>query len=106
MTPLPAAAPWLEGVLDKVRDPWFVIGMVGQLVFAGRFVVQWIASEREKRVVIPVAFWWLSITGGLVTLAYAVKRQDPVFMIAQAGGLVMYFRNLVIHSRSVKGAAG
>ena len=100
----PEGATWLERVIEKV-DPWFVIGMVGQFVFAARFVVQWLASEREKRVVIPVAFWWLSITGGLVTLAYAVHRADPVFMIAQAGGLLMYLRNLAIHRRSEGAAA-
>ena len=96
------ATGWVEGVLSKVRDPWFVVGMAGQFVFAARFVVQWLASEREKRVVIPVAFWWLSIAGGVVTLAYAAYRQDPVFMLAQAAGLGMYVRNLFIHRGSVK----
>jgi len=97
-----AAAPggWAETLMGKVRDPWFLFGMTGQVVFAARFVVQWLVSEREKRVVIPVAFWWLSITGGVVTLAYAIHLPDPVFIIAQSGGLLMYIRNLVIHHRS------
>ena len=99
------AAGWLERVVEKAKDPWFLVGMTGQFTFAARFVVQWLASEREKKVVIPVAFWWLSITGGVVTLAYAVRQEDPVFMIAQATGLAMYFRNLVIHGRSAKAAA-
>jgi lipid-A-disaccharide synthase-like uncharacterized protein len=105
MTDLLAAAGWGEGALAKVRDPWFVVGMAGQITFAARFLVQWLASEREKRVVIPVAFWWLSIAGGAVTLVYAVHIEDPVFMLAQAAGLAMYARNLVIHSRHA-GAGG
>ncbi len=101
MIVLAAEGGWLDGVLAKI-DLWFVIGMVGQFVFAGRFIVQWISSEREKKVVIPVAFWWLSITGGIITFAYAAHREDPVFMLAQAGGLLMYLRNLVIHRRSLR----
>ncbi len=103
--PVPAVAAWMEAVLSKMRDPWFVFGMVGQFTFAARFVVQWLASEREKRVVIPVAFWWLSITGGAVTLVYAVRIEDPVFIIAQTGGLVMYARNLFIHRKAARAAA-
>ena len=101
----PASSAWLQGILEKVNDPWFVIGMAGQMIFVARFVVQWLATEREKRVVIPVAFWWLSITGASITLAYAVHRQDPVFLLAQAGGLCMYTRNLVIHHRSAPAPA-
>ncbi len=99
------AVGWLEAVLARVRDPWFVIGMGGQFVFAARFVVQWLASEREKRVVIPVAFWWLSITGASITLVYAIRNRDPVFIISQAGGLAMYVRNLAIHHRSLREGA-
>jgi lipid-A-disaccharide synthase-like uncharacterized protein len=95
-----AAGGWWEGVLAKMGGAWFVVGMAGQCIFAARFVVQWLATEREKRVVIPVAFWWISIAGATITLAYAAHREDPVFLIAQAGGLVMYVRNLVIHHRS------
>jgi lipid-A-disaccharide synthase-like uncharacterized protein len=86
---------WWAGVAEKVRDPWFVVGMAGQCV----------ATEREKKVVIPVAFWWISIVGATITLAYAAYRQDPVFLLAQAGGLAMYARNLVIHHRSLRAAA-
>jgi lipid-A-disaccharide synthase-like uncharacterized protein len=102
MTEILPAAGWIQGVLAKFSDPWVLTGMTGQLVFGARFVVQWLASEKEKRVVVPVAFWWLSIGGGVVTLAYAVHNQDPPFMIAQAAGLVMYVRNLAIH-RSAAG---
>ena len=100
-----AAGSWWEGVLGKAGGVWFVVGMVGQCVFAARFVVQWLATEREKRVVIPEAFWWISIAGATITLAYAAHRQDPVFLVAQAGGLAMYVRNLVIHRRSRAAAA-
>ncbi|HEU4394832.1 MAG TPA: lipid-A-disaccharide synthase N-terminal domain-containing protein [Planctomycetota bacterium] len=96
---------WWAGVAEKASDPWFVVGMAGQCVFAARFVVQWLATEREKKVVIPVAFWWISIVGATITLAYAAYRQDPVFLLAQAGGLAMYARNLVIHHRSLRTAA-
>jgi lipid-A-disaccharide synthase-like uncharacterized protein len=102
---LAAGGGWAANVLAKTGDPWFLFGMAGQCAFGARFVVQWIASERRKRVVVPVAFWWLSIAGGLVTLAYAVRIEDPVFLIAQTGGLAMYLRNLVLHRRSGAGAA-
>jgi lipid-A-disaccharide synthase-like uncharacterized protein len=70
------------------------IGLAGQLIFGSRFFVQWLASEREKRSVIPVAFWYLSFFGGLLTLIYAVNIREPVFIISQLGGLVIYGRNL------------
>jgi lipid-A-disaccharide synthase-like uncharacterized protein len=78
--------------------------MAGQVVFAARFVVQWLASERRGRVVIPVAFWWISILGAAITLVYALRERQPVFILAQAGGIAMYARNLVLHRRS-SGAA-
>ncbi len=65
-----------------------------------RFVVQWIASERKKRSVVPVAFWWLSLAGGLSLLAYYIHRRDPVFVFGQGLGCAIYIRNLVlIHRR-------
>jgi len=70
------------------------IGLLGQVVFGSRFFVQWFASEQLKRSVIPLAFWHLSLAGGLLTLAYAVYIQEPVFIIAQIGGVVIYSRNL------------
>ena len=73
---------------------WLAIGFVGQALFTMRFVVQWIVSERAKRSLIPLAFWFFSIGGGSVLLAYALYRGDPVFIVGQAGGLVIYFRNL------------
>ena len=73
---------------------WVVIGLGGQLMFTGRFLVQWIASERQKKSVIPLAFWYLSIGGGLILLAYAIYRKDPVFILGQSMGLSIYLRNL------------
>jgi lipid-A-disaccharide synthase-like uncharacterized protein len=78
---------------------WIGIGLVGQMLFFGRFLVQWIASERAKRSVVPLAFWYFSIFGGSVLLVYAIYRKDPVFILGQAGGLVIYLRNLVLIRR-------
>jgi lipid-A-disaccharide synthase-like uncharacterized protein len=81
---------------------WLVIGFVGQALFSARFIVQWIKSEREKKSVFPIAFWYFSIGGGVTLLAYAVYRQDPVFIVGQLSGLLIYFRNLyfVIYQRN------
>ena len=73
---------------------WLVIGFAGQALFSLRFLVQWWASERQKRSVIPVAFWFFSLAGGLTLLSYAIYRRDPVFIVGQAGGLFIYLRNL------------
>ncbi|WP_116133549.1 lipid-A-disaccharide synthase N-terminal domain-containing protein [Tropicimonas sp. IMCC34043] len=73
---------------------WVVIGLGGQLLFTARFLVQWIASERARRSVVPLAFWYLSLGGGLVLLLYALYRKDPVFVLGQATGLFIYLRNL------------
>lgn len=75
-------------------DPWLVVGLAGQMLFSARFLLQWIASEKQRRSVIPVAFWWFSIGGGLTLLVYAVSRADPVFILGQGAGLVIYTRNL------------
>ncbi|MEI7700288.1 MAG: lipid-A-disaccharide synthase N-terminal domain-containing protein [Planctomycetia bacterium] len=84
---------------------WIAFGLVGQLVFTGRFVVQWLSSEREKKSVVPVAFWYLSIAGGMTLLIYAVHRADPVFMLGQGLGLFVYVRNLqLIHRNAAESA--
>lgn len=84
---------WLK--VDSVLEFWWVVfGLTGQLLFTGRFLVQWIASERAKRSVVPIAFWYLSIGGGVILLAYAIYRQDPVFILGQSMGLFIYIRNL------------
>jgi lipid-A-disaccharide synthase-like uncharacterized protein len=73
---------------------WLVVGFTGQMMFSLRFIIQWWYSERRKRSVIPVAFWFFSLAGGVTLLAYAIYRRDPVFIAGQAGGLFVYSRNL------------
>jgi lipid-A-disaccharide synthase-like uncharacterized protein len=88
---------------------WLAVGFTGQALFSIRFIVQWWCSERKKRSVIPLAFWYFSLAGGVTLLAYAIYRQDPVFIAGQAGGLFVYSRNLYLvhHERRVKrGMAG
>jgi lipid-A-disaccharide synthase-like uncharacterized protein len=75
------------------------IGLAGQACFFSRFLVQWIASERQGRSVVPRAFWYLSISGGLVLLSYSIWRRDPVFILGQSIGLFVYLRNLVLLRR-------
>ncbi|WP_212522966.1 lipid-A-disaccharide synthase N-terminal domain-containing protein [Actibacterium sp. MT2.3-13A] len=78
---------------------WVAIGLGGQLLFTARFLVQWIASERAGRSVVPLAFWYFSVGGGLVLFSYAVYRKDPVFILGQSMGLFIYLRNLwLIHA--------
>lgn len=73
---------------------WVIVGLGAQLLFSMRFIIQWIASEKQRRSVVPELFWWFSITGGLTLLAYAIHRQDPVFILGQSLGVVIYLRNL------------
>jgi lipid-A-disaccharide synthase-like uncharacterized protein len=73
---------------------WLLIGLGGQALFMARFVLQWLTSERQRRSVIPVSFWYLSIAGSLVLLAYALYRHDPVFVAGQVLGVGIYLRNL------------
>lgn len=79
---------------------WLGIGLLGQALFSARFLVQWIASEREKRSVVPLHFWYFSVGGGLTLLAYAIYRVDPVFILGQGAGLFVYARNLYFIYRS------
>ncbi|BCJ91011.1 membrane protein [Terrihabitans soli] len=85
---------WLHEVFVAGIDGWVLLGFVAQFMFMMRFVVQWIASERAKRSVLPVAFWFFSVGGGVLLLVYAVYRKDPVFIAGQALGLIIYARNL------------
>ncbi|TNC49442.1 hypothetical protein FHG66_11130 [Rubellimicrobium rubrum] len=77
---------------------WLALGILGQALFSARFLVQWLASEARKESVVPPAFWWLSLAGGSVLLAYAIWRQDPVFVLGQGFGLLVYGRNLALLS--------
>jgi lipid-A-disaccharide synthase-like uncharacterized protein len=83
---------------------WLAVGFLGQALFSTRFILQWIASEREKRSVVPVAFWWFSLLGGLTLLTYAIHRRDPVFILGQSAGLIVYLRNLYFVRREARDA--
>lgn len=85
--------------------PWIIVGFLGQALFSMRFLLQWLFSERHGKSVIPVAFWYFSVLGGVTLLAYAIHREDPVFIIGQAGGLVIYSRNLYFIWRERRAAA-
>jgi lipid-A-disaccharide synthase-like uncharacterized protein len=84
---------------------WLSVGLLGQSLFSARFLVQWIASERRQQSVVPVHFWYFSVGGGLTLLAYAIYRQDPVFIIGQGAGLFVYARNLYFIRRAPSGGA-
>jgi len=88
---------WLQGVF-KVENTaeliWVSVGLFGQLMFSMRFIIQWIASERVKKSVVPLTFWYFSMAGGIILFSYAVYRADPVFILGQAFGLIVYSRNL------------
>ncbi len=82
------------GVNDMREFLWVLFGLGGQLLFMSRFLVQWIASERVGRSVIPMAFWYFSICGGIILLTYAIYKRDPVFILGQSMGVFIYARNL------------
>ncbi len=73
---------------------WIAIGFIGQVCFSMRFIVQWIATERQKQSVIPVLFWYFSIAGSALLLSYAIYKKDPVFILGQSFGFIVYLRNL------------
>ncbi|MBS1111929.1 MAG: rane protein of unknown function [Nitrospirae bacterium] len=80
---------------------WLTIGFIGQAMFTMRFVVQWITSEKRKKSVIPTAFWFFSVAGGITLLSYAIYRKDPVFILGQSFGILVYGRNLyLIHKET------
>jgi lipid-A-disaccharide synthase-like uncharacterized protein len=75
---------------------WLYLGFVGQFFFSARFLVQWMATEKQKKSVVPVSFWYFSILGSTLLLAYAIYKKDPVFILGQSFGMIVYFRNLQI----------
>jgi lipid-A-disaccharide synthase-like uncharacterized protein len=84
---------------------WLVVGFLGQALFTARFLVQWLASERRRDSIVPVAFWWLSLAGGVVLLSYAIHRRDPVIIVGQGMGLLIYTRNLMLIAKGRRRAA-
>ena len=83
----------------KPTNLWLMVGFAGQALFTMRFIVQWIQSERLRRSVVPIAFWYFSLAGGIILLAYALHRRDPVFIVGQAAGVFIYLRNLYLIMR-------
>ena len=82
---------------DNTRDLlWVMVGLLGQLMFTARFVIQWLASERAGQSVVPVAFWYFSLAGGLIVLAYGLQKWEPVIILGQLPGTVIYTRNLML----------
>ena len=82
--------------MNLPTTPLLIFGFAGQALFSARFIVQWIASEAKKQSVIPLAFWYFSLAGGVFLLIYAILRHDPVFILGQAAGLIVYVRNLIL----------
>lgn len=89
-----AVGGYLYDVFVTRVDWWVFLGIVAQGLFTMRFVVQWLASEKAGKSVVPMAFWWFSISGGVLLLAYALYRRDPVFIAGQGFGVFVYLRNL------------
>ncbi len=87
-------------------DWWLIIGFLAQGLFAMRFVVQWIATEKQKKSVVPTGFWYFSLAGGVLLLTYAIHREDPVFILGQCTGVFIYSRNLyfIYRNRSPEAA--
>jgi len=94
----------VEQFLEKL-DAWVIVGLIAQAAFTGRFLVQWIASERSGKSVVPISFWYLSLAGSSGLLLYAIVRTDPVFILGQSFGLFVYSRNLALIYREKKSKA-
>ena len=95
----------LGDLTARIPTGWLLFGLLGQALFSARFLVQWLASERKRQSVIPLSFWWLSLGGGFALLAYAVHRRDPVFILGQLPGIVIYSRNLMLIRRRGEAAS-
>lgn len=94
---------WHDGKFLGVEwSVWKIVGWAGNAVFFSRFLVQWYATEKKGRVVVPVIFWWLSLTGSLLLLIYALRKTDSVFIFAYLFPWIPYLRNLIIHYRHEK----
>lgn len=86
--------------MDWTDTPlWIAFGLLGNAAFGSRFLLQWVASERAGRSIVPEAFWWLSIAGSAILLVYAIHRRDPIFTIAYLPNTLVYVRNLVLLRR-------
>jgi lipid-A-disaccharide synthase-like uncharacterized protein len=99
-----AVGNYLQDVFIAKFQVWVLLGYVAQIMFTMRFLVQWIASERAGKMVMPIAFWFFSIGGGLLLLVYALYIRDPVFILGQAFGVFVYARNLYFELRDRRSA--
>lgn len=90
---------FLHDVFITNLNGWAMLGIFGQLLFAARFIVQWLASERAGRSVVPLSFWFFSIGGAAIVLAYGIQKRDPVIILGQALSFFIYFRNLALIAR-------
>ncbi len=90
------------GNLDYQEFIWVTFGTLGQLIFFSRWVIQWLSSEKKGSSIIPVAFWWCSFIGGIITLIYAVHIRSFPFVLAQGIGIIVYSRNLILIYKSKK----
>jgi len=81
--------------MQDIPTSWLILGFLGQALFSMRFLIQWIYSEKHKKSIIPKAFWYFSLAGGITLFSYAILRQDPVFIAGQGLGLFIYIRNLM-----------
>jgi len=81
--------------MQDIPTSWLILGFLGQALFSMRFLIQWIYSEKNKKSIIPKAFWYFSLAGGITLFTYALLRQDPVFIAGQGLGLFVYIRNLM-----------
>ena len=93
---------YLNSVFLNSLDGWVIIGLIGQFLFILRFGVQWIASERAGRSIIPLSFWYLSVGGAIMLCAYAIYRRDPVFILGQGPNVLFYIRNLMLINKEKK----
>ncbi len=92
-------------LIEQSKDPIEILGYAAQFVFFLRFFVQWLASEKKKEVVIPAAFWWLSIAGGVMQAVYGVKKGAPNLFVAQSIAVFLYSRNMTLHARKRRALA-
>ncbi|VGO20984.1 lipid-A-disaccharide synthase N-terminal domain-containing protein [Pontiella sulfatireligans] len=83
-------------MIELLTDPWVLLGLLGQVMFSLRMLVQWWASEKAGNSIVPAQFWYLSILGALALFSYAVHRRDPVFILGQSFGLFIYSRNIAL----------
>jgi lipid-A-disaccharide synthase-like uncharacterized protein len=100
-----ATGDYLHEVFVNQLDWWIILGFVAQVLFTMRFVVQWVASERAGKSIIPFSFWTFSIGGGALLLVYAIVRRDPVYILGQGLSLVIYFRNVSFVLKERRAAA-